>query len=166
MSESPPRNSRRISRLYFAPIAACVFFIDQLSKRLVVRHIPLQSVIRVIPGFFNLTHAVNTGVAFSLFAGSPSLWKTSLLIAVSAALLVAVVLIVGRAPKLEWKSGFGLALIVGGALSNLVDRIRFGSVVDFLDFYFRSYHWPTFNLADSSIVIGAGLLILHVLLND
>jgi signal peptidase II len=68
--------------------------------------------------------------------------------------------------RLRWESSIGLPLILGGALSNLFDRIRVGRVVDFLDFYFRSYHWPAFNLADSAIVVGAGFLILQVLLTD
>ena len=73
------------------------------------------------------------------------------------------VAVVWRSRKLDWRAGVGLALILGGALSNLLDRIRFGRVVDFLDFYVRSYHWFTFNLADTAIVAGAFLLILEVM---
>jgi signal peptidase II len=85
------------------------------------------------------------------------------LIGVSVALLVTVVIVVWRSREINWEAGFGLALILGGALSNLADRIRYGQVVDFLDFYYRGYHWPAFNLADSAIVLGAGFLILELL---
>jgi len=85
---------------------------------------------------------------------------------VSAALLATVVGIVWRTCHLRWESGVGLSLILGGALSNLVDRIRVGRVVDFVDVYFRDYHWPAFNLADSAIVVGAGFLILHYLFSE
>jgi signal peptidase II len=119
-----------------------------------------------MPEFFNLTHTKNAGAAFGLFSESPSPLKTALLILVSGALLLTVVGIVWKTRRLQWETGVGLALILGGALSNLFDRIRAGRVVDFLDVYFRSYHWPTFNLADSAIVVGAGFLILQVVLSD
>jgi len=86
-----------------------------------------------------------------------------ILIIVSAALLAIVLIYAWRNPRLHWEAGVGLALILGGALSNLVDRARLGRVVDFLDFYLRGYHWYTFNLADSAIVIGAGFLIIQVI---
>ncbi len=166
MSEKVTSRFRQISRAIYCLIAVAVFFADQITKKLVEDSIHPHAIVTVIPGFFNLARTTNTGVAFSLFSNSPSGWKTVVLILVSAVLLVAVVVIVGRASSLNWKSGLGLSLIVGGALSNLTDRIRFGSVVDFLDFYIRGYHWPTFNLADSAIVVGAGFLILHVLMSD
>ena len=125
--------------------------------------IPEREVVPVIPGLFNITHVKNEGAAFGLFADSPAPWKTALLIVVSAALLATVVSVVWRTRRLHWEAGVGLSLVLGGALSNLVDRIRMGRVVDFLDFYFKNYHWYTFNLADAAIVAGAGFLILHVL---
>lgn len=166
MSEEVSARSRRVSRTIYCLLAAAVFFSDQITKKLIEDSIHRYSVVTVIPGFFNLIHTSNSGVAFSLFSNSPSGWKTVALILLSLVLLVAVVVIVGRTRNLDWRSGVGLALIVGGALSNLADRIRFGSVVDFLDLYVGRYHWPTFNLADSAIVVGAGFLILHVLMND
>jgi signal peptidase II len=78
-------------------------------------------------------------------------------------LLAIVIAVMWRNQQLRWETGVGLALILGGALSNLFDRIRFGRVVDFLDVYYRSYHWPTFNLADSAIVVGAGFLVFQLL---
>lgn len=158
--------AQKASRLACALIAVLVFVGDQLSKGAVERLIPEYAVIPVIPHFFNLTHSSNPGAAFGLFADSPAAWKTVLLVVISALLIATVVGVVWRAQRLQWEAGVGLALILGGAISNLVDRVRFGQVVDFLDFYFRSYHWFTFNLADSAIVVGAFCLILQVVFGD
>jgi signal peptidase II len=150
-----------LSRLIYAAIAVLILAADQLTKKMVQASIPPQAVIPVVPHFFNLTHTQNSGAAFGLFSGSSSPWKTTLLILVSGALLVTVIGIVWRS-RMQWESAVGLSLILGGASSNLLDRISRGQVVDFLDFYFRSYHWFTFNLADSAIVVGAGFLILKM----
>ncbi|MCL5005046.1 MAG: signal peptidase II [Acidobacteria bacterium] len=147
--------------MIYVLIAVTVFLADQATKALVVKLIPDHAVIPVISGFFNLLRTENSGIAFSLFANSSSSWKMALLIGVSVALLVTVVIVVWRSGDIHWQAGVGLALILGGAISNLVDRIRFGQVVDFLDFYYRGYHWPTFNLADSAVVVGAGFLVLE-----
>jgi signal peptidase II len=149
------------SRLLYAAIAVLILAADQLTKKMVQASIPPLAVIPVVPHFFNLTHTQNSGAAFGLFSGSSSPWKTTLLILVSGALLVTVIGIVWRS-RMQWESAVGLSLILGGASSNLLDRILRGRVVDFLDFYFRSYHWFTFNLADSAIVVGAGFLILKM----
>ena len=117
-------------------------------------------------GFFNLINTKNSGAVFGMFSESAVWWKTPLLIAISVALLVAVVVLVSRTQNLHWSMSIGMALILGGALSNLFDRMRSGQVEDFLDFYFRSYHWYTFNLADSAIVVGTGLIVLQVLLGE
>ena len=163
MSEALVARVRNISRVIYAAIALLVFVGDQSTKAIVESSIPERQVIPVIPGLFNITHVKNEGAAFGLFADSPAPWKTVLLIVISAALLATVVGVVWKTRRLQWEAGVGLSLILGGALSNLVDRIRMGRVVDFLDFYIRSYHWYTFNLADSAIVVGAGFLILQVL---
>jgi signal peptidase II len=149
-----------------AVIAVVVFAADQVTKRLVESRIPDGAVVRVIRGFFNLINSKNSGAVFGLFNDSTAAWKTPLLIAISAALLIVVVFVVIRTRHLRWGSAIGLSLILGGALSNLFDRVRTGLVEDFLDFYIRSYHWATFNLADSAIVVGASLIILQVLLSD
>jgi signal peptidase II len=163
MSATGPARARTLSRILSVAIAAVVFVGDQATKALVEHHIPEYAVIPVVPGFFNLTHTKNAGAVFGLFSESPATWKTGLLIVVSTALLITVVGIVLRTRRLGWETSLGLALTLGGALSNLLDRIRVGRVVDFLDFYFRSYHWASFNVADSAIVVGAGFLILQVL---
>ena len=149
-------------RWLVAALATAVIVADQVTKALVARAIPEHSLVPVIPGFLNLTHTTNTGVAFGLFSDSPAAWKTALLTGVSLALLAIVVYMVWKARGLDVASGLGLSLILGGALSNLADRIRAGAVVDFVDAYFHSYHWYTFNLADSAIVVGALFLIIHL----
>jgi len=133
---------------------------------MVERLIPERAVIPVIPHLFNLTHVTNTGAAFGMFSEQPAPWKTVVLILASAALLATIIAFAWRSRRMHWPTTIGLALILGGALSNLVDRIRLSRVVDFLDFYYGSYHWYTFNLADSAIVVGAGLLIVRVMFTD
>lgn len=159
------RHAQAIHRIAYALIVVLIFAGDQVTKHIVQNFIAHGEVITVVPGFFNLIHTENSGMAFSLFAGASSPWKLVLLIGVSLALLVAVVIVALKSREMKWETGVGLALIVGGASSNLLDRIRFGQVVDFLDVYYRSYHWPTFNVADSAIVVGAGLLLLDILIS-
>jgi len=166
MSEALTIRVKHLSRIMSAAIALVVFVGDQATKSMVERSIPEHTIVPIIPHFFNLTHVKNAGAAFGIFSETPSPWKTAILIAVSAALLVTVITFVWQSRRLHWEAGVGLALILGGALSNLVDRIRLGHVVAFLDFYFRSYHWYTFNLADSAIVVGAAFLILQVVFWD
>ena len=163
MPNAVPAPIRGLPRLAYVLIAAGVFVADQVTKGLVESRIPPFAIVTVIPHFFNLTNTKNPGAAFGLFADSPAPWKTVFLVVVSALLIATVLSVVWRSQRLDWHAGLGLSLILGGALSNLADRIRFGRVVDFLDLYFRSYHWYTFNAADSAIVIGAGFLIFRVI---
>jgi signal peptidase II len=158
------RRAHAIRRIFYLLIVVLIFAGDQITKSIVQRTIPHDRVIPVISGFFNLVHTENSGIAFSLFAGVSSSWKMVLMVGVSVALLVTVVVVALKSREMNWETGVGLALILGGASSNLLDRIRFGQVVDFLDFYYRSYHWATFNVADSAIVVGAGLLLLDILI--
>ena len=158
-----PTPVNRFSRLIWAVIAAAIFVADQATKAAVEASIPEHTTVPVVPHFLNLVHAKNAGAAFGLFSESPSAWKTVLLIVVSSLLLAMVIGVVWRNQRMRRVAGVGLALILGGALSNLFDRIRFGRVVDFVDVYYRWYHWYTFNLADASIVVGAGLLVFELL---
>ncbi len=153
-------------RILSLVIATVILAGDQITKFVVAHAIARGKVICVIPNFFNLIYTENSGAAFSLFAESPSPWKTALLIAIRSILLLAVIGLIWRTRRMGWTLGIGLSLIMGGALSNLIDCIRTGWVIDFLDVYFRSYHWPTFNLADSSIVVGAGLVVIAVLTSE
>lgn len=147
--------------LYFL-VAAGILLLDQFSKWTVQQVLAQGELHCVLSGFFNLTYVRNRGAAFGLFNESESPLVQVLLVGFSLAALALVLVLLWRGAASR-TTGWGLALIFGGALGNLLDRLRSGSVVDFLDFYWGGYHWPAFNLADSSIVIGAGLLLLEVL---
>jgi len=144
-------------------LSLLIVLLDRWSKRLVAAHIAMYSHIQVIPGFFRLTHTENTGAAFSLFADSPSHWKTVLLIGFSFIAMVIVSVLLWKQSHGLTLTGIALALILGGAAGNLWDRIASGRVVDFLLLYVKQYQWPVFNLADSAIVAGAGLLVIEIL---
>jgi signal peptidase II len=138
-------------------LAAAIVAADQLTKWLVLaRFAPGERV--EVTGFFNLVLVFNKGAAFSFLATAPG-WQTPLLsaFALAAALIVSVLLLRSRERRLF---SAGLALILGGAVGNLIDRLRFGHVVDFLDLHAAGWHWPAFNVADSAITVGAALLIL------
>ncbi len=154
------KNSARASYLL---IALIVVLLDRWTKYIVAHRIALYSHIQIIPGFFRLTHTENTGAAFSLFADSPAPWKTGLLIAFSVIALLVVSVLLWKNHHAHLVTGVGLSLIMGGALGNLWDRLTRGRVVDFLLFYVKGYQWPVFNLADSAIVVGAGLLVIEIL---
>jgi signal peptidase II len=149
-------------RLYFLT-ALVVLLLDRVTKWMVEGHIELHDTIQVIPGFFRLTHVQNRGAAFGLFAESPSEWKVGVLVLFSVIALVVVSALLWRNSHALTMTGSALALILGGAIGNLWDRLLSGHVVDFLDFYVDSYHWPAFNVADSAIVIGAVLLVAEIL---
>lgn len=153
----------RLARALYFLLALIVVLLDRWTKHLVAVRIPMYSHIQIIPGFFRLTHTENTGAAFSLFADSPSHWKTLVLIAFSAVAMVVVSVLLWKQSRPFTLTGIALALILGGAVGNLWDRIASGRVVDFLLFYLKQYQWPVFNLADSSIVVGACLLILEII---
>ncbi|MGA8765147.1 MAG: signal peptidase II [Candidatus Sulfotelmatobacter sp.] len=154
------RNSARTLHLF---IALIVVVLDRWTKHAAAHRIALYAHIQIIPGFFRLTHTENTGAAFSLFADSPAPWKTAMLIAFSVIALVVVAALLWKNNHAHAATGIGLSLIMGGALGNLWDRVISGRVVDFLLFYVKRYQWPVFNLADSAIVVGAGLLVLEIL---
>lgn len=151
------------ARISYILIALVVIVLDRWSKHIVAQRISLYSHIQIIPGFFRLTHTENTGAAFSLFADSPSPQKTALLIAFSGIALVVVSILLWKNHERRTITGIGLSLIMGGAIGNLWDRATSGRVVDFLLFYIQRYQWPVFNLADSAIVVGAGLLVVDML---
>ncbi|MFQ5816903.1 MAG: signal peptidase II [Terriglobia bacterium] len=148
-------------RLYFL-LALAVWAADQASKWLLAFTLAPGEVRRIVPGFFNLTHLYNRGAAFGLFADVATPLARILLVAFAIAALGVVLVLLWRNPAGR-AIGWSLALIFGGALGNLVDRLRTGGVVDFLDFHLGGYHWPAFNLADSAIVLGAAGLIYQIL---
>ena len=155
-------SANRARSIHFL-ITVVVVLLDHWSKRLVATRVSLYTHIQVIPGLFRITHTENTGAAFSLFADSPSHWKTLMLITFSVIAMVIVSTLLWKQTRALTMPGIALSLILGGAAGNLWDRIAHGRVVDFLLFYVKQYQWPVFNLADSAIVVGAGLLILDIL---
>ncbi len=145
-------------------IALLVIVADRLSKLWIHAHVPLGGAKVVIPGVFRLTHVLNTGAAFSLFEGvrSPEMVRY-VLIAVAIVEIAVVLGFLAKTGRRLSLSTVAFALILGGALGNLYDRIRLHHVIDFLEVHIVHYHWPDFNVADSCIVIGACLLMIEVL---
>jgi signal peptidase II len=144
-------------------LASIVFALDRLTKRIIESRMSVFDTHTVIPGFFDIVHAQNRGAAFSMFADSTSPWRPFLLIGLSLAALILVAGILRKASSMDKLTAIGLSLILGGALGNVFDRIVSGAVTDFLDFYIGTLHWPAFNVADSAIVIGSGMLLLSLL---
>ncbi len=144
-------------------LSAAVFALDRITKRIIEARVSVLDTPTVIPGFFDIVHARNRGAAFSMFADSNSPWRPFFLIGLSLAALVLVAGILRNASRLDRPTAIGLSLILGGALGNVFDRIVSGAVTDFLDFYIGDLHWPAFNIADSAIVIGSGLLLVSLL---
>ena len=146
-------------------IAAAIYVADRLSKIWVSHHVPLGGAIPVVPRLLRITHWMNEGAAFSLFADSASppavRWG---LIAFTLLAVVAVTALLIRWGSRLTLTTVALALILGGALGNLHDRLNYGSVIDFIEVHIFTYHWPDFNVADSAIVTGACLLFLDSLL--
>jgi len=149
-------------RVHFL-IALSVLSLDRLTKWVVATNISLHDGKQVIPGFFRITHVENRGAAFGLFADSPAPWKIAMLVLFSIAALVVVSALLWRSSHTLTTTGIGLSLILGGALGNLWDRVLNGRVIDFLLFHIGPYQWPAFNVADSAIVVGAGLLVFEII---
>jgi signal peptidase II len=143
-------------------IALAVLLLDRITKWAISQTIPLEDAVNIIPGFFRLTHLENTGAAFSLFADSPSPFRTTLLVGFSVAALAVVSVLLWKDRNRFHSGTLALSLILGGAIGNLWDRLSDGKVTDFLDFYIGAHHWPPFNVADSAIVVGALLLLLRM----
>jgi len=149
-------------RKYHFLIAVFIVALDRLTKWAISQRLSLHDSIPVIPGFLRIVHAENPGAAFGLFADSPAEWKVSLLILFSLIALVIVTALLWKSSHRLTSTGIGLALILGGAVGNLWDRLVSKHVVDFLLFYVGRCQWPAFNVADSAIVVGAGLLVFEI----
>jgi signal peptidase II len=154
----------RDARWLMLLLAVLVIAADRLTKLWVVAHIQTGHAITVIPNFFRITHVLNTGAAFSMFEGAKSPETVrNVLIAFSIVAIIAVLVALWKTARHFSLMSFSLALILGGAIGNLYDRIRLAYVVDFLEVHIVHYHWPDFNVADSAIVVGACLLLLELL---
>ena len=154
--------SPALRRAGYVLISVAVLLLDQLTKAVIAARIPLHTSVTVIDGFFDLTHVKNRGAAFGLFASVESPLRALLLNAVAFAVFVGILVYAFKSSPGSTRLQVGLALILGGAVGNLVDRIRLGSVTDFLDFSIGTYRWPAFNVADSAITIGVCLLALDI----
>ena len=160
------KSMRRILRkkkILFLAITVLVILLDQATKAWILATLRLHEGFPLIDGFFSIVHVRNPGAAFGFLAAAPPLFRSLFFLAVTVA-AIALILHYLRASRIEEPSLVSaLALILAGAVGNLIDRIRFGEVVDFLDVYIGSYHWPAFNVADSAITVGAGVLMAALL---
>ncbi len=146
-----------------AVIGGGVVLLDQLTKALVLRTIPINTTIAVIDGFFNLTHIYNPGGAFGFLANISATLRSIIFLFISSLAVGLIFYFYKKTPtQYSWLSA-AFALIFGGAIGNLIDRIRFGMVIDFLDIYLGNMHWPVFNVADSAISIGIGIFLYHII---
>ena len=142
-------------------LSAVVFVLDQITKWLAVDAFVLYERMEILP-FFNLTLAHNYGAAFSFLADHGG-WQRWFFTAIAGGVSVALVIWLKRLPKNDWWIAVSLALILGGALGNVYDRVLLGYVVDFLDFHWAGYHFPAFNIADSGITVGAAMMIIDII---
>ncbi len=155
-------NSWRGKYFWLAVIAGSIVIADQVTKFIILREVGLHVSIPVIPGFFHITHVQNPGGAFGFLANQSAMVRGILFLAVSTLAVGLVLWFYHKTPPTHRWLATGFALIIGGAIGNLIDRVRFGKVVDFLDFFIHGWHWPAFNVADSAITIGITIFIIHV----
>lgn len=140
-----------------------ILILDQLTKHAIDRWMSLHHSIPIIDGLFNLTYVRNTGAAFGIFAGSHEAFRLPFLILVSVVAIGFVCVMLKRLRETETGLITALSFILGGALGNLIDRVVFGEVIDFLDFYWSRYHWPAFNVADSFITVGVTITLFYLI---
>ena len=157
-----------MKRKYWVLIITCalVLFLDQYTKYRVEKELPLHHRIEVIRGFFDLTHVRNSGGAFGIFGGKGGRWGTLFFAGVSVIAMGSILFFFKRIKEEEKTLALSFSLVFAGAIGNLIDRLRYGEVIDFLEFYLSSFYWPAFNIADSAICIGIGLMALEILFGD
>jgi signal peptidase II len=143
-------------------ITLSVIGLDQITKWVVEQKMTLHQSIPIIPGLMNLTYVRNTGVAFGLFSSPDSGLRSILLFLLSLVAIAVIVLFWVKSRHAHLALSGALALILGGALGNLLDRLRQGEVIDFIDVYWKDLHWPAFNVADSAITLGVIFLLIHL----
>lgn len=147
-------------RLKAYGLAVLVFALDRFSKWIIEARVSAADTYKVIPGFFDIVNSQNRGVAFGILNDSTWEWRTMLLVVASIAAVIVVSVVLWNAQRVDRLFLWGMALILGGAAGNVFDRMIWGRVTDFLLFYIGDYQWPAFNVADSAIVIGSGLLLI------
>ena len=139
-----------------------IIVLDQLTKIIVDRTMPLHHSIPIVDGFFSLTYVRNTGAAFGIFAGSHEVFRLPFLIGVSILAIGFILVMLKRLRDDATGLVTALTFILGGAIGNLLDRVLHGEVIDFLDVYYSNYHWPAFNLADSFITVGVTITLFYL----
>ena len=149
-------------RIVIAWVAAIVV-LDQVTKTMVDRSMSLHDSIPIIDGFFSLTYIRNTGAAFGIFSGAHEVFRLPFLIGVSLFAAGFIMVMLKRLPDDATGLITALAFILGGAVGNLIDRIAHGEVIDFFDVYWKQYHWPAFNVADSFITIGVAITLFYLI---
>lgn len=152
---------RRIARV--VTIAAAVVVVDQITKLIVLNGLRPGVPVVLVEGFVALTLVMNPGLAFGLLSGIPASWRWVVGLLSLVALVVLLRVALRILPSGGWREQSAIGLIFGGAVGNLIDRTRFGAVVDFVDVYYRDWHWPAFNVADSAITVGVVVLALVVM---
>lgn len=150
-----------LRHLLLAGVTGGVIAADQASKFYIMQTMRLHESIPIVPNLFSLTYIRNPGAAFGLLAGSSNAFRMVFFGVTSVFALVLLGTILLRMPEHDWVGRVSVAAILGGAVGNLIDRLRYGEVIDFLDVYIDSYHWPAFNVADSAITVGVLFLIVH-----
>ena len=146
----------------FLAIAGMVILLDQLTKSWIIATLGLHEGFAVVDGFFNIIHVRNPGAAFGFLAGASPAFRSVFFLALTLAAILLILHYLRQTGIDKLSLVFSLALILAGAVGNLIDRIRFGEVVDFLDVYVGAYHWPAFNVADASISTGAAVLAISL----
>jgi signal peptidase II len=146
-----------------AGLLSAIVLLDQVTKWFVDRTMPLYHSIPVIDGFFDLTYIRNTGAAFGILAGSGAAIRLPFLVLFSLLAIGFIIVMLRRLPERETGLIIALTFILGGAIGNLIDRFAYGEVIDFLDFYWATYHWPAFNIADSFITVGVTITVYYLI---
>lgn len=148
--------------LWVGTIIGMVLVLDQVTKYVIEKYVILHQVIPVIPGFFNITHVRNRGAAFSLFANAPEVFRSLFFTSVTIVAVAVIAFLIRKTHERLLIVAF--SFIAGGAIGNLIDRMRYGEVVDFIQWYVKSFYWPSFNIADSAITVGVCLLAFDMLI--
>lgn len=157
---TPPTSYVRTLEIWL-PLA--ILALDQLTKAIVRQTLPLHGSVTVVPGLINFAHVRNTGAAFGILNAVDFPFKTAVIVAIATSGLIGVAVYSASLARQQLAARIGLALIIGGAAGNLIDRLTTGSVVDFVDVYWGAYHFWAFNVADSAITIGVAIMILDMI---
>jgi signal peptidase II len=147
--------------LWVTSVALAIVLLDQVTKLWIAASMRLHQSIPVIDGFFDLTYVRNTGAAFSMFAGHSATYRVPFFVIVSTIAVIVILSFVRSTPASHKAALLGCAFVLGGALGNLIDRVAYGEVIDFLDVHYAGWHWPAFNVADTFISTGVILLLIR-----